>query len=125
MANAIANYNKCMKLYTQVPEGFLRHKNSAGTNLLGIYKTLSIYTRISNLQNQLQSTHHFSHRTIPQASGHYATESIDLGTKKERAKKNIQRGLYDEASKDIEEVLKLEPKDAEAKAIHAKLKTLQ
>ena len=48
-----------------------------------------------------------------------------LSAKKERAKNNIEKGFYNEASKDIQEALQLEPDDAEAKAINAKIKTLQ
>ena len=48
-----------------------------------------------------------------------------LKEKKERAKRNIEKGFYSEASRDIEEALKIEPKDAEAKAINAKIKTLE
>ena len=51
--NAIVHYNKCIELFNQVPEGFLRHKNSAGMRLLDIYKSLSIYSEISNLHKQL------------------------------------------------------------------------
>ena len=53
MTNAIVNYNKCMEFFNQIPEGFLRHKNPAGMRLLEIYKSLSIYSEISNLQKQL------------------------------------------------------------------------
>ena len=56
MSNAMANYGKCVELYNQVPEGFLMHKNSVEIRLLEVYKTLSIYTAISNLQKQLGSS---------------------------------------------------------------------
>lgn len=52
MLNAIVNYNKCIELYNQIPEGFLRYKNPIGMRLLEIYKSISIYTEISNLQKQ-------------------------------------------------------------------------
>src|SRR3989338_3507008 len=55
MTNAIVSYNRCIGLYNQVPEGFLKYKNSAGMRLLEIYKSLSIYNEISSLQKQLQS----------------------------------------------------------------------
>ena len=53
ITDAIADYNKFVELYNQVPEGFLRYKNVAGMRLLEIYKSLSIYAEISNLQKQL------------------------------------------------------------------------
>ena len=117
MINAIVNYNKCIELYIQVPEGFLRHKNSIGMRLLEIYKSLSIHTEISGLQKQLTQQ--------PSQQMTASAKSILLNTKKEHAKRNIEKGFYNEASKDIEEVLQLEPKDAEAKALYAKIKTLQ
>ena len=140
MINAIVNYNRCIELYNQVPEGFLRHKNSAGIRLLEIYKSLSIYTEISSLQKQLgqqpgQQPLQFPQQTRQQAQSNSfaqisqqmnaSTKSMLLSAKKERAKKNIEKGFYNEASKDIQEALHLEPNDAEAKAIHAKIKTLQ
>ncbi len=125
--NAIVNYNKCIELYNQVPEGFLMHKNSIGMRLLEIYKSLSIYNEISNLQKQLsekpspQQTQALQQSTPVSAP----TKSILLHTKKERAKRNIEKGFYNDAAKDIQEALQIEPNDAEAKAIHAKIKTLQ
>ena len=126
MINATVNYNKCIELYSQVPEGFLRHRNSIGIRLLDIYKSISIYNEISNLQRQLsQQT---TQQIIPQqtmGSLSHPQKSMLLHTRKERAKRNIEKGFYNEASKDIEEALQIEPNDAEAKAIHAKIKTLQ
>ena len=140
MANNIAaatdNYHKCVELYKQVPEGFIRHKNDAGIRLLEIYKGLSIYNEIQNLQKQLgqPSLRQQQKVTEPEPApkfqpaemkpAHIAPKKI-IKEKKERAKKNIENGLYNEASKDIEEVLRFEPNDAEAKALHAKIKTLQ
>ena len=45
--------------------------------------------------------------------------------KREQAKKNIKKGFYNEAWKNIEEALQIDPKDVEAKALRAKIKTLQ
>ena len=53
ITNAVANYKKCVETYNQIPEGFMIHKTSAATILLEIYKSLSIYTEMSNLQKQL------------------------------------------------------------------------
>ena len=133
MINAIVNYNKCIDLYNQIPEGFLRHKNSIGMRLLDIYKSLSISTEISNLQKQYSERPSQSQQqspssiaqTTPASAEDASSKSTMLSSKKERAKMNIKKGFYDEAVKDIQEALQLEPNDAEAKAIHAKLKTLQ
>lgn len=51
--SSIADYNKCIEIHNQIPEGFLMHKNSAGLSLLEIYKSLSIYTEMSSLQKHL------------------------------------------------------------------------
>ncbi len=48
-----------------------------------------------------------------------------LERKKHQAKRNIKSGFYNEAWKDIEEALQIEPRDVEAKALRAKIKTLQ
>ncbi len=48
-----------------------------------------------------------------------------LNEKKDLARENIKKGLYNEAMKNIQEALQIEPKDAEAKIITAKIKTLQ
>jgi len=48
-----------------------------------------------------------------------------LHKNKERARKNIEKGFYNQAWKELDEVLHIEPSDAEAKALRAKIKTLQ
>ncbi|MBI2101090.1 hypothetical protein HYT53_00595 [Candidatus Woesearchaeota archaeon] len=140
MISAIVSYNKCMELYSQVPEGFLRHKNSAGMRLLEIYKSLSIYTEISSLQKQLsrqparqqarQEAPGQQKQPIPSipsqpATTQTLTKPMLVHTKKELAKRYIEKGFYNEAAKGIEEALQLDPGDAEARAIRAKIKTLQ
>lgn len=120
MMNAILNYNKCMELYSQVPEGFLKYKNQAGIKLLEIYKALSIYNEISNLQRQLNQQ-----ASQPAQANEPSSRAEMAMARKDRAKRNIEKGFYNEASKDIQEALQLEPGDAEAKAMHAKIKTLQ
>ena len=105
-----------------MPEGFLRHKNSLGMRLLDIYRSLSIYNEISSLQRQLVQQPQFQQAQVPQIQNQ---TPMTAGAKKERAKKNIEKGFYNEASKDIQEALHLDPNDAEAKALHAKIKTLQ
>jgi tetratricopeptide (TPR) repeat protein len=122
MINATVNYNKCIEFYNQIPEGFLRHKNLLGMRLLDMYRSLSIYNEISSLQRQLVQQPQFQQAQVPQIQNQ---TPMTAGAKKERAKKNIEKGFYNEASKDIQEALHLDPNDAEAKALHAKIKTLQ
>lgn len=126
------NYNKCLELYDQIPEGFIRYKNSIGIRILEIYKSISINTEISSLQGHLRQ----SPRQKPlQKDGAIFHEEVApqqnpkngrvLDERKIRAKKNIENGLYDEAQKEIDEALRIEPNDAELKALNAKVKTLQ
>ena len=105
-----------------MPEGFLRHKNSLGIRLLEIYRSLSISNEISNLQRQLVQQPQFQQPEIQPAQ---SQTPLNVGARKERAKKNMEKGFFNEAFKDIQEALKIEPNDAEAKALHAKIKTLQ
>lgn len=128
MPSAIANYSKCMELYNQIPEGFLRHKNSIGMRLLDIYKSLSIYTEVSSLQKQLSqqpgpiiSQIQQSQQAQKEADQLSRTSLIE---KKESAKRNIEKGFYKEAISDIQEALQMDPSDTEAKVLHAKVKTL-
>lgn len=142
IANAIASYSKCIEIYNQVPEGFFKHKNQAGMRILDIYRKLSISSEISSLQKQLVNG--MRELNVPAgAPGHaqppppnytqaqkpfqFQQQAMAMApnAKKERAKKNIEKGFYNEASRDIEEALRLEPNDAEAKALRAKIKTMQ
>lgn len=154
--SATANYNRCVELFNQIPEGFLKYKNSSGMQLLEIYKSLSIYTEISNLHKQLgqQSLPSFASRMpesyekpkeivvtasnpslqkspaptskqFSQRSSKISTREVLLIEKRERARRNIKKGFYNEAWKDVEEALQIEPNDAEAKALRARIKTLQ
>ena len=128
IVNATVNYHKCIELYNQVPEGFLKYKNSLGARLLDIYMHLSITTEITNLQNQLsqqppiQQPVSFRHTSRSLAA---EPKPVLLSERKERAKRHIEKGFYNEALKSIQEALDIDPNDAEAKAIHAKIKTLQ
>jgi hypothetical protein len=54
----------------------------------------------------------------------YSKQSM-LEKKREQAKKNIKKGFYNEAWKNTEEALQIDPRDVEAKALRAKIKTLQ
>jgi len=150
--NAIVSYNKCIELYIQIPEGFLMHKNSIGIKILDIYKNLSIHTEISNLQSQLYPIQFPKQlpitSNIPRQRNYAKVSAIKrereqkqellerksellnkkkelLDKKKRRAKENIEKGFYNEAVRDIDGALAIEPKDAEAIVYRAKLKTLQ
>ncbi|HLC60128.1 MAG TPA: hypothetical protein VJJ52_01740 [Candidatus Nanoarchaeia archaeon] len=155
IASATADYYKCIELYNQVPEGFLRQKNPLGVKILWIYKSLSISTEIFDLQKQLSSRQIVSQaqdrvyspttapsrpaslpekypppKTAPFASTfqHKARIEHDSGSirnKTELAKKNIGKGFYNEARKNIEDVLEINPGDVEAITLKAKIKTLQ
>ncbi|HLC62364.1 MAG TPA: hypothetical protein VJI52_05090 [Candidatus Nanoarchaeia archaeon] len=160
---AAADYSKCIELYNQIPEGFLRQKNPVGVRLLEIYKSLSISSEMFELQKQLgsrpivpremprnfsagsQPPSHFSRErkhssadkprfppAMPQRipAGEARRPEISQGSgllkkKREMAKKNIKKGFYNEAWKNIEDALDIDPGDAEAITLKAKIKTLQ
>ncbi len=135
--SAITCYNKCVELFSQIPEGFLKHKNSAGMRLLEVYRVISIYNEMINLQ-QLLSNRQPAPRSemrprqpsmnAPykegQESGHLS-RALFLQERNDSARMNIEKGLYGEATRDIEEALRLAPDDIEAKALQAKIKTLR
>jgi tetratricopeptide (TPR) repeat protein len=64
---AAKHYNRCIELYSQIPEGFLMHKNSVGMKILDAYRLLSIQSEISSLQLQLN---------VPQMQRPQYTEAI-------------------------------------------------
>ncbi len=176
ITNSIINYNKCIELYNQIPEGFLRHKNPIAIRILDIYKSISIFNEISSLQNQLGGTPYAAgaqqaarapppaspeskyaqkYQPLRKASNQHerqqssqpaqqqpapaempakpaqkrameeAAKQMMLNAKREHAKNNIQKGFYDEADKDIQDALRIVPRDAESKVLRAKIKTLQ
>ena len=158
-ASASASYLKCIELYNHIPEGFLMQKNSAGMRLLDIYKSLSIYNEISELNVQLGAAEiplqrfasmaaqqaeqpkifspspaaYYKNTRVPaprhaqMASGLKARnpQASLLNRKRESAKRNIKKGFYNEAWNDVEQALQINPEDAEAKALRARIKTLQ
>lgn len=157
-ANASSGYDKCLQLYSQIPEGFMLSKSHAGIRLLDIYKSLSIQMQIANLQKQLGQQPRAMQLPLPQMrqpkiiypkpaeQKYYAPKARPVAVqkaqqkkpakeisprrymlerKREQAKRNIKKGFYNEAWKDIEDALQIEPGDAEAKALRAKIKTLQ
>ena len=100
--NAIANYKKCVETYNQIPEGFMIHKTSAAAILLEIYKSLSIYTEMSKLQNQL------GYQVSP-------TQGYSQTAQPAHAQPKPMK------SAEIEGVPKPEPKHAEQKAASSKI----
>lgn len=155
--DAASNYSRCIGLFSQIPEGFIKTKTSLGMRLLDIYKTLSIHTEISGLQKQLGYPVPIDRQRIqpkaytgtyqrpatakipvsrPQPNQEYRTKQeksekplsqkeMMLRRKREHAKRNIKKGFYNEAWKDVEEALQIDPTDAEAITLRAKVKTLQ
>ena len=155
LAAAASEYYKSIDLYNRIPEGFLRQKNPLGAKVLEIYKSLSISAEIYKLRNQLGSMPIIPRapgRSYSPAASYaelekYSSPRSDVGasfqrkiwdaphevssapsTLKEKmdlAKRNIKKGFYNEARKNIEEALAISPGDAEAITLKAKIKTLQ
>ena len=59
------------------------------------------------------------------AHSSFQQKSAMVNNKREQAKKNIRKGFFNEAWKDIEGALQIDPDDVESKALKAKVKTLQ
>ena len=140
-------YEKVLESYRDLPNGFLQKKIELGIKLLGLYKELSIRTQIYELQEQL-GIGSFSYANadrlrklsemIRSREGTYAkredTTAISeqhvpsktllnslIVRKLERAKINLEKELYEDARKNLDAVLKVDPRNAEAKELLSKI----
>lgn len=130
-------YEKALEIYKDLPDGFMSQKLELGKQLLTLYKDLSIQTQIGDLQVQLSkkaSGYKFvsDDNRLKRLSevikkGHIARplpkpQSRDLSSrlvarKLDRAKVHLQKGLYLEAKKNIDAILKVHPDNLEAKEL--------
>jgi tetratricopeptide (TPR) repeat protein len=141
-------YEHALKAYKSLPNGLLQEKMELGRGLLKLYKDLSIQAQIKDLQHQLsrEASGRYSHTdsenklmhlgNVKQRypgrefndkgpSVHNPTLMSNLISRKlDRARINLKRGLYPEAKKNIDSILRVDPNNAEAKqmlsSIHAK-----
>jgi tetratricopeptide (TPR) repeat protein len=137
-------YVKALEGYKALPKGFLQKKIDLGSNLLGLYKELSIRTQIYELQDQLSSGS-FSYasadrlrklseivksKNLPTAratissQGHIPSKTLLsslISRKLERARINLEKGSYDEARKNLQAVLNVDPRNSEAKELLNKI----
>jgi len=137
---AKALYESALKIYKNLPHGLLQEKIELGSGLLKLYKDLSIQTQIKELQQQLSKEaarsqeytssedrlRHLSEavkkrdfetlQTGGQANVNNTTLMSNLIARKlDRAKTSLKRGLYSEAKKNIDSILKVDPGNIEAK----------
>ncbi len=141
-------YEKALESYRALPNGFLQKKVELGSRLLGLYKELSIRTQIYGLQEQL-GTGSFSYANADRLrklsemvrgrEGNYG-KGLEDGTaineqhvpskallnsliarKLERARINLEKELYEDARKNLDAVLKVDPRNAEAKELLSKI----
>mgnify|MGYP001587406202 CR=1 FL=1 len=141
-------YEKALESYRALPNGFLQKKVELGSRLLGLYKELSIRTQIYGLQEQL-GIGSFSYANsdrlkklsemVRGREGNYGKGSIHgaaiseqhvpskallnslIARKLERARINLERELYEDARKNLDAVLKVDPRNAEAKELLNKI----
>ena len=141
-------YEKALESYRALPNGFLQKKIGLGSKLLGLYKELSIRTQIHGLQEQL-GIGSFSYanadslRTLSEMvrgrEGNYGKGSIDgaeineqhvpskallnslIARKLERAKINLEKELYEDARKNLDAVLKVDPRNADARELLSRI----
>jgi len=143
-----ALYEKALESYRALPNGFLQKKIELGSRLLGLYKELSIRTQIYGLQEQL-GIGSFSYANADRLrklsemvrgrEGNYGKGSIDgaeineqhvpskallsslIARKLERARINLEKELYEDARKNLDAVLKVDPRNAEARELLSKI----
>jgi len=133
-------YEKALELYKDLPNGFLPQKLELGKQLLTLYKDLSVQTQIENLQSQLSKkaeaykytssddrlkrlseiieTSHIKkpHLLRPDKKSKTLLPRL-IERKLDRAKVNLKKGLYLEAKKNIEAIIKVDPENEEAKEL--------
>ena len=141
-------YEKVLESYKFLPNGFLQKKIELGSKLLGLYKELSIRTQIYELQEQL-GIGSFSYANADRLrklsemvrgrEGIHGKGLIDgaaineqhvpsktllnslIARKIERARINLEKELYEDARKNIDAVLKVDPRNPEAKDLLSKI----
>jgi len=131
-------YGKALEIYKDLPNGFMSQKLELGKQLLTLYKDLSVQTQIENLQKQLSkgsSYKYVSHDdrlkrlsqiikkdhierapTTPEKQSKTLLHRL-IERKLDRAKVNLEKGLYLEAKKNIDAILKVDPDNLEAKEL--------
>jgi len=133
-------YEKALGLYKDLPNGFLPQKLELGKQLLTLYKDLSVQTQIENLQSQLSkkaagykyigSDDRLKRLSEIIKAGHIKRPSLLrpekqgktllprlIERKLDRARVNLKKGLYLEAKKNIEAILKVDSENEEAKEL--------
>ena len=141
-----AMYGKALERYRALPDGFLQKKIELGSKLLSLYKELSIRTQIYGLQEQL-GIENFSYANADRLrklsemvrnrgssnsavnapiseQGHVPSKALLnslIARKLERAKINIEKEIYEDARKNLDAVLKVDPRNTEAKELLSRI----
>jgi|TARA_Y100000310_G_scaffold264603_1_gene275272 hypothetical protein len=137
-------YEKALDLYKDLPNGFMSQKLELGKQLLTLYKDLSIQTQIKTLQKQLSKGEGYKYvsgdERLKRLSEVIKRRHIErpptlqgpvrpsktlfprlIERKLERAKINLQKGLYLEAKKNVEAILKADSENVDAKELLNKI----
>ncbi|MBL7056002.1 hypothetical protein ISS07_03775 [Candidatus Woesearchaeota archaeon] len=152
IVEAEKRYSEAISLYKDIPVGFMLQSADLGTDLLRLYKELSIHTQIENLQNELNSiaenkigkednrisrladitkTKNGSRKKSSISSLQSITDKHSLKgnllgklilRKIERAKISIDKGFYVDAERDLQSILRLDPENKKAKQLLETLK---
>jgi len=133
MEKAKIFYEKALGIYKDLPNGFLSEKMKLGDDMLKLYKDLSIQAQIKDLQQHLSKeaisgddkTGHLSEIIKKRNLERKKTENPGIHSKTllprliarkfDRAKISLKKGLYSEAKRNIEAILKVDPENIEAK----------
>tara|TARA_Y100000310_G_C20662957_1_gene805798 strand:+ start:185 stop:1156 length:972 start_codon:yes stop_codon:yes gene_type:complete len=137
-------YEKALNTYRDLPDGFMQKKLELSAQLLKLYKDLSIQTRIKELKQLLSDEGSITaDDRLKQLSRMAKDKRISLSSKLEslgeqhipdksllssliarkleRARINLEKELYTEAKRNIESVIKVDPRNAEAKRMLSKI----
>ena len=134
-------YENALDMYKNLPNGFLPQKLELGNQLLTLYKDLSVQTQIEILQKKLSkkpsgykyvsSDDQLKRLSEVIKKNHIEKSEIIItkdkkpntllsglvGRKLDRAKINIKKGLFLEAKKNVDAILKVDPDNEEANEI--------
>lgn len=120
---AAQHFTQILKLYNQIPIGFLRLKVELGKELLGLYRTIAIQREIADLRRQLGSAQRSDQRGRSVLAPRHEAQKASLSDrKKQSAKDNAGKGDYASALHDIDFVLRMHPQDQEARQLREQFK---
>jgi hypothetical protein len=148
IAKAKLLYSKSQEEFAKLPGGFLSKKVEVGNSLTQLYKHLSIQSEIEDLQLQISHIPQAARRTSIDKVSDIASKSNITGLSKnigsqstipdinisnqpllkkliarkiDRAKANLKKDMFDEAKRNLDSILKVDPTNRDAKKLIAEI----